>query len=110
MRITGWLIGILLGCWAVSGKVGASEWPMFNGTVNALGYTTTLVYPPLQLRWRFVASGGFYFTPAVVKGRVYVGCLDYNVYAIDAETGEPLWGYHTNGPVYSGATVVEKVF
>jgi outer membrane protein assembly factor BamB len=84
---------------------GAAEWNTFNGSPAATGVAAEEIQPPLQLRWRFPAVQGFYFTPAVVNDRVYVGCLDYNVYAIDARTGEAVWVYHTGGPVFSGPSV-----
>lgn len=102
-----WWTGFLWGGIVLAGLAppGGAEWSTFNGSPAATGVATEEIHPPLQLRWRFPASQGFYFTPAVVDGRVYVGCLDYNVYAIDARTGEAVWVYHTGGAVFSGATV-----
>lgn len=86
---------------------GATDWTTINGSPAATGFVAETVEPPLQLRWRFPANGGFYFSPAVVEGVVYVGCLDYNVYAIEAETGEFRWAYHTGAPVFSGVSVAD---
>ncbi|HIE50433.1 MAG TPA: hypothetical protein EYP85_01625 [Armatimonadetes bacterium] len=88
---------------------GGADWPTFNGGPAATGYTAEVVTPPLELQWQFKARGGFYFPPAVAQGRVIVGCLDYNVYALDAARGNLTWTFHTEGPVYSGATVAEGV-
>lgn len=102
-----WWIGCFMGGMALAGLAFPSpaEWSTFNGSPAATGVAAEQILPPLQLRWRFPACRGFYFTPAVVGGRVYVGCLDFNVYALDARTGEALWAFHTGGAVYSGATV-----
>ena len=41
-----------------------------------------------ELRWRFATRGPVDdSSPTVANGRVFVGSLDHNVYALDAITG-----------------------
>ena len=48
-----------------------------------------------------------YGSPAVWRGRVFVGSYDHDFYAFDAATGSLLWKFHANGPVSGSATVVD---
>ncbi|MFW6150035.1 MAG: PQQ-binding-like beta-propeller repeat protein, partial [Chloroflexota bacterium] len=41
--------------------------------------------------WELEGGDWFWATPLVSQGRVYASCLDGKLYALDAETGEPLW-------------------
>ncbi|HYA60493.1 MAG TPA: PQQ-binding-like beta-propeller repeat protein [Candidatus Acidoferrum sp.] len=63
--------------------------------------------------WLFVAKG-ILASPSMPKGTVYIGSLDHNVYALDANTGAEVWSYTTgdsvgdvpivaNGIVYVGS-------
>lgn len=73
-------------------------------------------------RWRFrtgpnpnvksafgMKGYGIRSSPQVVGGTVYVGSNDYNVYAVDAETGEEQWRLETDSYVYSSPTVVDDI-
>jgi glucose dehydrogenase len=68
----------------------------------------------LGLLWSYATDGPVYSSPAVANGVVYVGSLDFNVYALKARTGTKLWSYQTglylqsspavaNGVVYVGS-------
>lgn len=48
-------------------------------------------------------------TPAVADGVVYVGSFDYNVYALDATTGEQIWSFLTESFVESTPTFADGV-
>lgn len=45
-------------------------------------------------------------SPAVVQGKVYVGSHDYNIYCIDAYTGQMDWEFETEYRVMSSPAVV----
>jgi eukaryotic-like serine/threonine-protein kinase len=50
-------------------------------------------------------------SPAVVNGVVYVGSMDYKVYALNASTGAVIWNYTTGGSVGSSPAVADgKLF
>ena len=66
----------------------------------------------LQVKWK--RSVGLYdlspgTSPAVVKGVIYFGSNDHNVYALNASTGTLMWSSATRGPVYSSPAVVNGV-
>jgi outer membrane protein assembly factor BamB len=50
-----------------------------------------------------------YSSPAVAAGVVYIGSKDDYVYALDASTGDLLWGYKTGSSVYSSPAVAGGV-
>jgi outer membrane protein assembly factor BamB len=54
--------------------------------------------------WKTVVSGDIdYSTPAVYKGRVYIGTRDGNLYCLNASTGAIIWNYTVSDP---GSTVL----
>jgi outer membrane protein assembly factor BamB len=55
----------------------------------------------------FGRSGGFYGTPAVAFGRVYVGNLDRKVYSFSARSGKLAWSHSTGGYVYAAPAVAD---
>ena len=60
-------------------------------------------------KWTFSTGDRVYSSPTVVNGVVYVGSYDFNVYAIDASTGQKKWAFPTGNWVYSSPTVVNGV-
>jgi hypothetical protein len=48
-------------------------------------------------------------SPAVANGAVYVGSIDYNVYALNAKTGAVLWSYTTGANVDSSPAAANGV-
>jgi outer membrane protein assembly factor BamB len=51
--------------------------------------------------WTFTAGASVLATPAILGGRVFVGCYDGTIYALDAATGARLWTHDTGAPVTS---------
>ena len=50
-------------------------------------------------------------SPAVSDGRVFIGSLDHNIYALNASTGMLLWNYTTGDMVSSSPAVADgKVY
>lgn len=92
----------------------ATTWAMAYGDPRNSGYTPTAEGPVRNVKTRWTVDGGeATFSPAVADGRVYVGSRDGSgtVYALDTQSGEPLWtealdvGIRT-APAVAGATVV----
>jgi outer membrane protein assembly factor BamB len=54
------------------------------------------------LNWELPAGRWFWGQPLVLDGVVYVGSLDGNVYAIDADSGELAWSYEAGSPIRAG--------
>ncbi|HXM22461.1 MAG TPA: PQQ-binding-like beta-propeller repeat protein [Terriglobales bacterium] len=64
----------------------------------------------LDLEWSWNADGlELISSPAVVNGILYVGSLDGNLYALNAQTGTAVWNYRTGNAVLSSPAVVNDV-
>ncbi|MGC9349387.1 MAG: PQQ-binding-like beta-propeller repeat protein [Anaerolineae bacterium] len=70
------------------------------GMVYALGLNR-------ELRWRFRARRGILAAPVLSEGFVFIGSLDWNLYALDHRSGWSAWKYRTGGPVVSTVAVWE---
>jgi outer membrane protein assembly factor BamB/tRNA A-37 threonylcarbamoyl transferase component Bud32 len=65
----------------------------------------------VEALWSFECEDEVRGTPTVYDGKVYVGCYDNNLYALDADTGEFLWKYATEGGIAATPVVAnETVF
>ncbi|MFJ8589232.1 PQQ-binding-like beta-propeller repeat protein [Streptomyces sp. NPDC093595] len=84
-----------------------------GATVGA-GFTTALALagdpdPDPRQRWRFTTGNAVTSSPTVVRGVVYVGSDDKNVYALEAATGAKKWAYATGHKVEAAPTVADGV-
>jgi outer membrane protein assembly factor BamB len=90
--------------WCISNE--PIGWPMFmkdpEHTADGAGPTN------LALKWKFKTGAMVYASPSLVDGVCYVGSLDSNIYALDAETGTELWNFETEFPVVSSVAVVNN--
>ncbi|MFP3854664.1 MAG: PQQ-binding-like beta-propeller repeat protein [Anaerolineales bacterium] len=59
----------------------------------------------VEALWSFECEDEIRGTPVIHEGKVFVGCYDNNVYALDAKSGEFLWKYATEGGI-AGSPVV----
>lgn len=46
-------------------------------------------------------------SPAVADGKVYFGSCDHKVYCLEAETGNPIWNYATNGQIWCSPAIAD---
>jgi outer membrane protein assembly factor BamB len=76
--------------------------PQHSGICRTYGPTNTPT-----LKWKFTTGDHVYASPAVVGGLVYVGSVDTNFYALDAETGHEQWRFRAGGLIRSSAAVVD---
>ena len=59
-------------------------------------------------RWRYAGNKlGYWSTPAVSDGRLYVGGEDGALHAMDATSGAPLWTFETGDGVWSSPCIVD---
>ncbi len=63
----------------------------------------------VEALWSFQCEDEIRGTPLVHDGRLYVGCYDNNVYALDAKNGEFLWKYATEGGIAGTPTIEDGV-
>src|SRR5579883_52941 len=62
--------------------------------------------PRLKLKWAFAYPGGIASTsPIVAAGRVYVGSLTGQVFALDTRTGCTVWTINVGAPVRAAISV-----
>lgn len=54
-----------------------------------------------RLIWKFECEDEIRGTPLVAGGMVYIGCYDYNLYALDAANGEFVWKYAADAGIVS---------
>lgn len=89
-------------CVSVDGSALAAEWPTLRGNVQRTGYVDAVIKPPFRLVWvrHFVGERiGSAVEPIVADGKAFIGTHSGNLYALDAQTGEPLWRERLVGPI-----------
>jgi len=58
--------------------------------------------------WRYAGNPkGYYSTPAVAGGRIWVGGEDNRLHCVDARTGAGIWTFQTGDGVWSSPCVVD---
>ena len=57
-----------------------------SGVVRALDATG-------KLMWKSYVGGPVYYAPSLADSRLFVGCADGRVYALEARTGRKLWSF-----------------
>ena len=95
----------------ISGVVFANRLPMMAVQV---GLEQNQIKPPFWLSWvrHFVNERiGTCVEPVVADGKVFVSTHNGSIYALDADTGQPLWRFRAHGaflrsPAYSKGLVI----
>jgi outer membrane protein assembly factor BamB len=86
-------------------SVNAGDWPTFHYDVARTGYTASLApNTPVSL-WNSTLPNAIYSSPVVFNGKVYVGCDNDKIYAMDAKTGNQLWNFTMNNRIRGTPTV-----
>jgi outer membrane protein assembly factor BamB len=83
--------GVLFWCGAAT--LLAADWPVFRGNPGQTGIAQGKLPDILEVLWEFKAKDGIENAVAVVKGVVYVGSYDQNLYALDFASGKEKWRY-----------------
>jgi len=52
-----------------------------------------------------IENGGIACIPFAYNDIIYIGCGDKKIYAVNSETGEPIWSFPTGGYVYSSPLI-----
>lgn len=107
-----WAASLLLRVLAPVGAVAAdARWPTFRygpARCGAVGRGQFVQEP--TLRWKFCEAKlldrrPFVCSPAVAGRRVLIGGDSYKVYCLDLKSGEALWTFDTQWPVFSSPAV-----
>ncbi len=83
-----------------------ADWPMYRGGPSLAGVAAGSLPDKLDLMWTFKGGDAIHSSAAIVGGRVYVGCSDSNVYALNLADGKKLWSCQTAGEVESSPLVL----
>lgn len=87
-----------------------ADWPTPRGNVERTGYVAGDLQTPLAVEWvRFFYDErlGTAMEPIVGEGKVFLATHQGNIYALRADTGEPIWRFHTNGAVLHSPAYAE---
>lgn len=99
--------------WVAPWSTGA-DWPTPRGNVERTGYVEGSIQPPFRVEWvRFFYDErlGTAMEPVVGEGKVFPATHQGHVYALRADTGEPLWRFQARGavlhsPAYAAGLVI----
>jgi outer membrane protein assembly factor BamB len=84
----------------------SADWPMYRGGPSLAGVAAGSLPEKPDLMWTFKGGDAIHSSAAIVGGRVYVGCSDSNVYALNLADGKKLWSYQTAGEVESSPLIL----
>ena len=76
--------------------------PCPQGASNPTGFVTAINARTGRERWRFRAKP-IESSPLLVRGTLYFGSWDHNVYAVKARTGRKLWSFKADDKVNTSA-------
>ena len=64
-----------------------------------------------EVKWRFRARRGVTSSPYLdpEEGILFVGSMDWNIYALDARSGWAVWRFRSGGPIVSSPTLADGV-
>ncbi|MBC7326891.1 PQQ-like beta-propeller repeat protein [bacterium] len=91
-----------------------TDWRTLRGSVDRNGYIPERIVPPFRLLWaRHFANErmGTSVEPIVAEGKLFITTHNGNLYALDAQTGNPIWRFKANNsflhsPAFSDGLVV----
>ncbi len=89
----------------VQEPISSDFWPMFQHDAQHTGYTSDDGPETDEIKWYNYACDNPNQGIAVVNGNLYVGS-SFNLYCIDAETGQHKWSTSIGSYVYSAPAVV----
>jgi outer membrane protein assembly factor BamB len=81
-----------------------ADWPLPRGDAASRGAADGTMPQSPELLWKYeVPKGAFESTPIVVEGKVYIGDMDGNFFALDLQDGKELWKRKSEGGFLAGA-------
>lgn len=76
------------------------DWPCFRGGSGRKGWIGRGPRPPLEPLWEEDLGAPVHSSPAVCRGRVFLGCGDGSLVALDLLSGRSLWRFSGRAPLY----------
>jgi outer membrane protein assembly factor BamB len=70
-----------------------SSWLLFRGNPQQDGFLPTSIKGPFEIQWKISLKDSIEGTAVVHNGKVYFGCMDEKVYALDCKDGKEIWKY-----------------
>ncbi len=89
---------------SVGTTLGNTPWPMLHQNAQHTGLSPYLGPTVPFLKWKFQTGGAVYASPAVGRGRIYVGSDDGNLYALNLQ-GVLLWKFQTSSPIRTSPAI-----
>ncbi len=86
-------------------RADAHTWPVFRGNPQQTGVAVSPLPDKLDVLWTFEAPDVIVSTAAIAGGKVYVGCDDGHLYALDLASGKQRWTFKTSEAVRSSPTI-----
>jgi outer membrane protein assembly factor BamB len=101
---------------ALAARAQDDDWPTWQHDAARTGRTTEFArvkqFPEMpKAAWKFSFPERVHFRmqPIVVKGVVYVGCMDGKLYAFSARDGAQAWTFQADGEITNAPTVDDGV-
>ena len=88
--------------------LGCTAGDLLTGDITS-GSVGSLEQSDESLLWSYLTGDWVVNKPVVVDGVVYAGSNDFNVYALDADTGGLLWSFDTGSAIRTTPTVAGGV-
>jgi eukaryotic-like serine/threonine-protein kinase len=87
------------------------EWPTFHHDPALTGCSTSSSPDTNAILWIYntnsAGTEGIKSSPAISGNVLYIGCSDWNLYALNAIDGNLIWKFKADGEIYSSPAVSE---
>jgi outer membrane protein assembly factor BamB len=83
------------------GSTQSNEWPILHNTHHTGFSPTTILKPPLKVKWISKVQSTFKSGPVIAQSRVVVQSRKGYIFCLDAETGEQIWRYYVKAIPYN---------
>lgn len=98
----------------IGASVGPDTWAQIRRTPDSSGSTPEAAPFPHHLRWTYRTSKPLLAAPAVIEHHVYLTTGDGRAVALDRQTGQPVWEFHTgwlssSTPAVAGDAVIVAI-
>ena len=94
----------------ISSSPSGGDWPMYQRDLTHSGAAPDSEEAPRGvLKWRYIADGPIYASPAVVDGTVYIATGVGSIVALSSETGAEVWKHNVGGPLNSSPAIAGEM-